>query len=104
MTLKNIKKKLETSENPVAEAIHQNANFRVIAFVFKKGMEIKEHKAYHPSKFIVFEGSVVYKEEARTVTLEQYDEVDIPSRVPHSVLALEDSLCLLTQDKSELKD
>ncbi|MFA5670160.1 MAG: hypothetical protein WC967_13040 [Balneolaceae bacterium] len=99
MTIKNIKKKLETSSNPVAEAIHQNANFRVIAFAFKKGMNIKEHKAYHPSKFIVFEGSVIYKEKDRVIEMGQYDEVDIPSEMPHSVEALEDSLCILTQGK-----
>lgn len=99
MTIKNIKAKLEESENPVGAAIHQNANFRVIAFAFKKGMKMKEHQAYHPSKLVVVEGSVIYKEADRTVEMGLYDEVDIAPKVKHSVEALEDSLCILTQGK-----
>ncbi len=99
MTIKNIKEKLEHSENPVGGAIHQNANFRVLAFVFKKGMVMREHQAYHPSKLTVLEGSVLYTEAGREVTMGLYDEVEIPKEVKHSVKALEDSLCILTQGK-----
>ena len=49
------------------------------------------------SKLTVLEGAVIYKEENREVKLGQYDEVEIPIEINHSVEAIEDSLCLLTQ-------
>jgi quercetin dioxygenase-like cupin family protein len=64
---------------------------------FKKGMILTKHKAHIQSKLIVLEGSVIYKEENRVMELGQYEGVEIPFELIHSVEALVDSLCLLTQ-------
>ncbi|MFB5946224.1 hypothetical protein [Albibacterium profundi] len=97
MTIKEVKEKLKTSKGPVAQSIHQGSGFKVLIMGFSKGMVLKEHKARIKSKLTVLEGSVVYKEANRTIELDQYDEVDIPVEVMHSVEAPVDSLCMLTQ-------
>lgn len=97
MTIKNIKQELKTSDHPVAKSIHHGSGFKVLIMGFNKGMVLKAHKAHIPSKLTVLEGAVTYKENNRVVKLEQYDEVDIPVEVTHSVEAIEDSLCMLTQ-------
>jgi len=97
MTIKDVKVKLKTSNNPVAKSLHQGLGFKTLVMGFKKGMILKEHKAHIKSKLTVLEGSVIYKEEDRIVELEQYDEMEIPIEIIHSVEALEDSLCILTQ-------
>lgn len=97
MTIKNILSKLDTSENPVASVLHKGGNFKVLVLAFKKGMTLKEHKASLPSKLTVIDGQVIYKEGNRILDLKKFDETDIPFDVIHSVEAVEDSLCLLTQ-------
>ncbi len=97
MTIKDIKQDLKTSTNPVAKSIHHGNGYKVLMMGFNKGMILTEHEAHSPSKLTVLEGSVLYKEEHRIVKLMQYDEVDIPIDITHSVEALEHSLCMLTQ-------
>ena len=97
MTIKDIKLKLKTSNNPVAKSLHQGLGFKTLVIGFKKGMILKEHKAHLKSKLTVLEGAVIYKEEHRVIELEQYDEVEIPIEITHSVEAKEDSLCIVTQ-------
>ncbi|WP_297799412.1 hypothetical protein [uncultured Polaribacter sp.] len=97
MTIKDIKLKLKTSNNPVAKSLHQGLGFKTLVIGFKKGMILKEHKAHLKSKLTVLEGAVIYKEEHRIIELEQYDEVEIPIEITHSVEAREDSLCIVTQ-------
>ncbi|WP_297815323.1 hypothetical protein [uncultured Polaribacter sp.] len=97
MTIKDIKLKLKTSNNPVAKSLHQGLGFKTLIIGFKKGMILKEHKAHLKSKLTVLEGAVIYKEEHRIIELEQYDEVEIPIEITHSVEAREDSLCIVTQ-------
>ena len=97
MTIKDIKLKLKTSNNPVAKSLHQGLEFKTLVIGFKKGMILKEHKAHIKSKLTVLEGAVIYKEEHQIIELEQYDEVEIPIEITHSVEAKEDSLCIVTQ-------
>jgi len=97
MIIKEIKKRIETSDHPILRSLHQGTGFKVLAMVFKEGMVLKEHKAHIRSKLTVLEGCVHYEEADRSIKLEQYDEVEIPIEIVHSVKADEDSLCLLTQ-------
>jgi quercetin dioxygenase-like cupin family protein len=97
MLIKEILKELETSKHPVAKAFHKGTHFRVLIMAFKKGMKLKDHQAHLNSKFVVMEGKVTYIENDNRVELSKFEEVDIPVDITHSVEALEDSLCLLTQ-------
>lgn len=97
MTIKEIKKQLETSEKPVAKSFHIGEKFKVLLFGFKKGMKLEDHKAKHPTKLLVIEGDLIYHLEHKDIRLKQYDEIDIPANIAHSLGALKDSLILLTQ-------
>lgn len=96
-TLQSIFEALKTSEKPVARSIHSGTHFKVLAMGFNKGMILTDHKAHVPTKLTVLSGKIVYKQGEREWNLSTYAEIDIPVDVTHSVIALEDSLCLLTQ-------
>lgn len=96
-TIASILTALETSSRPVARALHKGDNFKVLMIGFNKGMILQDHKAHIQSKLTVLSGSVFYKETDREVRLSQYEEIEIPIEITHSVEALEDSLCVLTQ-------
>ncbi len=97
MTIKEIREQLQTSEKPVAKSFHIGDNFKVLLFGFKKGMKLEDHKAKHPTKLLVLEGDLIYHKEKKDIRMRQFDEVDIPANVEHSVGALKDSIILLTQ-------
>ncbi|MOA17789.1 hypothetical protein D3C78_1380580 [compost metagenome] len=97
MVIKELLEKLETSPSPVAGALHSGENFRVLVLAFKKGMILKEHKAHTPSKLTVVNGQVIYCEGDKKIPLSVYEHTDIPIEITHSVEALEDSVCFLTQ-------
>lgn len=100
MIIKDLKKELESSENPVAKSLHHGSGYKVLIMGFKKGMILKDHKAHIESKLTVLEGAVIYIEKSRVVKLMKYDEVEIPIEITHSVEASEDSLCILTQGET----
>lgn len=97
MTIKEIKEELKVSNHPIAKSLHHGTGFKVLILGFTKGMILKEHKAHIQSKLTVLEGIVIYKEDNRVIELMQYDEVEIPIEITHSVEAIEDSLCILSQ-------
>ena len=97
MTINEIRSQLQNATNPVAKALHKNDHFKVLVMGFKKGMVLKEHQAHVPTKITVLEGKVAYDDVDTHTILNQYDELEIPVNKKHSVSALEDSLCLLTQ-------
>jgi len=97
MTIKEIKEELKASRHPVAKSLHHGIGFKVLLIGFTRGMILNEHKAHVQSKLTVLEGAVIYKEESRVVELMKYDEVGIPIEITHSVEAIQDSLCILTQ-------
>lgn len=97
MIIKEILAKLEIAVNPVAHALHVGEHFKTLVIGFKKGMILKEHRAHLPSKLFVLQGKVTYKQNEVSSTLELFDNIDIPVNIIHSVEALEDSLCILTQ-------
>ena len=97
MLLKEIVKQIENATHPVAKALHRGDHFKILAIGFKKGMMLKEHQTHLPAKLFVLKGEVIYRVNENTTTLSEYDEIEIPVNVMHSVEAIEDSLCLLSQ-------
>lgn len=97
MTINEIKEQLKDSDQPIAKPFHVGEKFKVLLFGFKKGMKLEDHKAKHPTKLLVLEGDLIYHMEKKDIRLKQYDEIDIPSNVTHSLSALKESIVLLTQ-------
>jgi len=97
MTIKEIKELLKTSEKPIARSFHIGDSFKVLLFGFNKGMKLDDHTAKHPTKLLVLEGDLIYHQDKKDTRMKQFDEIDIPANVSHSVGALKDSIILLTQ-------
>lgn len=97
MIIKEILAELETNVHPIAKALFKSDAFKVLAIVFKNGMVLKEHKASLPSKLIVMQGVVLYKNPDIKRFLHKYDEHTIPANETHFVEAIKDSLCILIQ-------
>ena len=93
----DVLEELKNANSPVARAIHKGHHFKVLALGFNKGMVLQDHKTHTPSKLTVLYGAINYIEEGKPILARQYDEIEIPLEITHSVHALEDSLCLLTQ-------
>ena len=97
MTIKEIKEQLNESDKPVAKSFHTGEKFKVLLFGFNKGMKLEDHTAKHPTKLLVLEGDIMYHAEKKDIRMKQYDEIDIPANLTHSIGAINDSLVLLTQ-------
>ncbi|SHE36477.1 cupin domain-containing protein [Dysgonomonas macrotermitis] len=97
MTIKIIKKELESAKRPVPRVLKSGDKFKLILIGFKDKMVLDDHKTDIPARLVVLEGKVIYKEGDKTVMLTQYDEVGIPVNVIHSVTALADSLCMVVK-------
>jgi quercetin dioxygenase-like cupin family protein len=97
MIIKEIIEEVETSAHPVARALHKGDHFKILAIAFKKGMKLKDHQAHLVSKLTVLEGLVVYIQGECKTELNKFEDINIPVNVIHSVEALQDSLCLLSQ-------
>ncbi|HRI32603.1 MAG TPA: hypothetical protein PLD02_02550 [Saprospiraceae bacterium] len=97
MTIREIYTQLEHSVHPVAKSIHKGDHFNVLVIGFRSGMLLKEHQAKWPSRLTILEGKVKYVTNKGQIIMDQYDEMVIPLLEIHSVVALTDSLCLLTQ-------
>jgi quercetin dioxygenase-like cupin family protein len=95
--IREIIDEVETSAHPVARALHKGDHFKILVIAFKKGMKLKDHLAHIASKLTVLEGRVAYIQDGSKTTLKKFEDIDIPVNSIHSVEALEDSLCLLSQ-------
>ena len=97
MIIKNVLSQLESAAGPVVKAWQKNEHGKVLVLGFKKGMILKEHQTALPAKLLIIDGRVSYREGITSVTINKFEDMDIPVNVPHSVEALEDSICLLIQ-------
>ena len=97
MVIKEVLSKVETSQNPVAKALHTGKEFRALVIAFKEAMILKDHKTNRPAKLTVLQGGVTYEQGERIEVLGTHDTVDIPVGIMHRVVANEDALCILTQ-------
>lgn len=97
MNINNILSEINPSKGPLARVLHKGDNFKVLVIGFKEGMVLKAHKSNITSKLTVIKGSVVYYEGAKSILLNEYQSYDIPVGVRHSVGAIDDAICLLTQ-------
>jgi quercetin dioxygenase-like cupin family protein len=97
MIIKEVLSQLENAASPVAKVLHKGEQFKVITIGFKKGMILKEHKSNLPARLVVVAGSIIYKEDERSVVMNRFEDLEIPVNKIHSVEALQDSVCFLFQ-------
>lgn len=100
MTVQKIKELLSNSDRPIESILHENNCSKVSLIGFANGMMLREKKVDKPTRLMVLCGTVKYIQLDKKITLNQYDELDIPIDVTHYIIADEQSLCLLTQDRA----
>ncbi|MDB5149860.1 MAG: hypothetical protein JWQ57_3880 [Mucilaginibacter sp.] len=97
MTIEQVREQMPLAVGPVVKIVKQSSSYKMMAIGLKKGAVLKEHKTAVPATLIVTEGNVLYNEHERSVDLKRDADFEIPVNVLHSLLALEDSICLLIQ-------
>ena len=85
------------SKLPIVKVVEKSDGCKIIGIALGKDIELKDHKTSLESRLIVLEGKVEYKENSRSFSLHEFDEIDIPINEVHALAAKEDSLCLLIQ-------
>lgn len=97
MKLASITKDIEYAEGrPAIKVILDSEAGKEIRIVFKKGQEMKEHKAPYPIVVAVFEGSIDFGVNGETHLLNRGDMITLPGNMPHNLLAKEDSIVRLS--------
>lgn len=96
MTINEVLQQLKTSEHPVARILHKTEHCKVLVIGFNAGMILKEHKTQVGGKLTVLLGHIIYTQGDTEIEAFQYDEIIIPVNIVHSVMAIDDSLCLLS--------
>ncbi|WP_121811098.1 cupin domain-containing protein [Mucilaginibacter kameinonensis] len=97
MIIEQVREQMPLAKGPVVKILKQSDNYKMMVIGLKKGSVLKEHKTAVPARLIITEGHVTYNEHERAVDLKRDADFEIPVNVPHSLLALEDSICLLIQ-------
>jgi len=93
--LRKVEKKLVTSSRPVLETIHSQKDSKIIAVGLKCGVEFAEHTAPGQAKLIMIKGEIDFNMKDESLRFETLDTYDIPLKVKHSVVAMEDAIFLL---------
>ena len=86
---------LQSSETPVLKKIYDKNGTKLLVIGLKQGVVLKEHTAPSGAKLIVMQGEIDYNTQSSSYRFAQLDTYDIPEKVPHSVVAIEDAVFLL---------
>ncbi len=97
MVIQEVVATLTDAVSPVIKVLVKGGVAKVIVLGFKKGMVLKEHKTSVSTRLVVIDGQISYSSAKGMVTMNKFDELDIPVNEPHSVEALADSICFLIQ-------
>jgi hypothetical protein len=97
MIIQDIVTALENAAGPVVKVLVKGTAGKVVVLGLKKGMVLKEHQTGVNTRLVVIDGQINYFSRHGTVTMNKFDELDIPVNEPHSVAALADSICFLIQ-------
>jgi quercetin dioxygenase-like cupin family protein len=95
MTIQEVKQEIPAATKPIVKVLRKTDSTKIIVLGFNKGVILKEHETNVPAKLVVIDGQVQYREGDKLVTLNQYDELEIPVNILHSVEGIQQSICLL---------
>lgn len=95
--LKNIKYEANwTAGNQSAKTLVKSDNMRVVLIAMHQGHEMKKHKANGPVSLQVLEGNVECTIWESSVTIKAGQFIALHKKVPHKLVAKEQSILLLT--------
>jgi len=88
-------------DRPKAKVLFNNDDVKEIRITFRKGQEMKEHKAGFPIVVEIVDGSIDFGVNGERFILEKGKLITLASNVPHDLTALEDSIVRLSLNKSD---
>lgn len=100
MNIPNLIKEVSEKGHPIAKTLLHTDSTRVLVLAMNKGMELKAHKTDIPTQLLIISGIARYDQEDIIKEMHQHDIYEIPVNKIHSLIALEDSVCMLLQSKS----
>lgn len=77
-------------------ALYKANGVTVMLMALRGGAELKQHTAPGPITIQVVEGSITFIAEGRSLNLVKGEMIALDAKVPHSVVALDSSVFLLT--------
>ena len=95
MIIPYILEEINAANKPIVKLFHKHYDAKVIAIALKSGMVLKEHQAPVNGKLLCLKGRIVFMENNKRFEIGQFEEKDITAHIPHSIEALEESVCLV---------
>ncbi|CAM4003298.1 cupin domain-containing protein [Deinococcus marmoris] len=74
----------------------RDSSFTLLLVALKAGTGLPNHTAPGPISVLVLDGRVAFTSKGERCDLSPHELVTLPARVPHEVMALEDSAILIT--------
>ena len=100
MKTASLRKDITYNEDKVAVTVMmETETSKEIRIVFRKGQQMKEHKAGFPITVEVHEGNITFGVKGEKITLKSGDLISLDANVPHDLHAEEDSIVRLTLSK-----
>ncbi|MBN7288602.1 MULTISPECIES: cupin domain-containing protein [Campylobacter] len=81
--------------------LHEMGGMKEIRINLQKGSEMKEHRAPGEIMVQVLSGKIEFSVKEDSITLDALDMVSLKANVPHSLLALQDSIVRLSLSKND---
>lgn len=96
----NIEKDLHFSyDKPAVLAIRRSAQRNITAIGLQKGQVLKEHKTSFETTLIVLRGEIQFVIGEEVQELQALDVFEVPCDIYHKVVAKEESIFMLIQEK-----
>lgn len=92
-----IEEAIKTADKPVIKVLYKTEHTKVIAVGLGRSVKLNDHKTNVSTQLLVLKGCISYSENKKMVTLNRFDQYEIPLDVIHAVQAYEDSIFLLIQ-------
>lgn len=93
--LQEVAQKLQSSDSPVTQEIYNHQGTKLIAIGLKAGVELAEHTAPSKATLIMIQGEVDFNIKDESYRFAPLDTYDIPLKVKHAVVGIEDAIFLL---------
>ncbi|UZT99329.1 cupin domain-containing protein [Chryseobacterium fluminis] len=86
----------EDGHKPAVKVMLKNDLAKEIRILFRKGQEMKEHKAPYPIIVQVLEGLIDFGVEEKRYLLKKGMMIQLSADIPHDLVALEESMVRLS--------
>jgi len=86
---------------PKMKVLLNTADAKEIRIVFRRGQEMREHRAPFPIVVEIVDGSIDFGAGQKRFVLEKGKLIALPANIPHDLRAVEDSIVRLSLNKSD---